>query len=105
MTTAFSLAESRLNAAVMSRLTNASVILDGGDSIAALFDHAYVPVEIGYTSMASARPVITVLTSLVPSSPIGLTAAVTTSTGTTAYIIASHEPDGSGISMLALEQV
>ena len=64
-----------------------------------IFDNGYALGNVGLTGMASTQPSIVLPTANVPGSPIG--AAVTVNA--TAYLVAAHEPDGTGISRLMLE--
>ena len=49
--------------------------------------------------MASSQPTLTLRTADVPANPIGTTAVV----GATTWLVAAHEPDGTGVSLLQLE--
>jgi len=70
-----------------------------GTAVRAIFDEAYALGTVGAYGMAGSAPVLTLATASVPASPIGLGVVV----GTTNYTIASHEPDGTGLSRLLLE--
>lgn len=70
-----------------------------GVEVAAIFDNAYAQGGVGVLGMAGTQPALTLPTASVPATPEG--AAVTV--GTTSYLVASHEPDGTGMSVLLLE--
>lgn len=72
-----------------------------GLPVVGIFDLAYQLGNVGGTGMASTAPVFTLSTASVPASPIGLTMVV----NLISYIVAAHEPDGTGISLLMLERV
>lgn len=71
-----------------------------GVSVAAIFDNASALASVGPYGMASTQPMLTLATADVPADPIGKAATV----NATNYLIAAHEPDGSGISRLLLER-
>ena len=71
----------------------------GGASVAVIFDNASSLGSVGPYGMASTQPSITLPTAQVPSTPVGTTVVV----GATTYLVAAHEPDGTGISRLLLE--
>lgn len=98
MTTPFAALETRLNAAVFARLANASATLDGV-AVSAIFDNGYALGSVGPMGMASTQPSLTLPTASVPANPVGLTVVV----GGVSYLVACHEPDGTGISRLLLE--
>lgn len=71
----------------------------GGVEVVAIFDNAYAQGGVGVLGMASSQPALTLPTANVPAQPQGLAVVV----GSTNYLVASHEPDGTGISVLMLE--
>ena len=71
----------------------------GVANVRVLFDNAYALGNVGLLGMASTQPSITLATSSVPANPISSTVVV----NATAYLVAAHEPDGTGISRLLLE--
>ena len=71
----------------------------GGASVAVIFDNASAPATVGPYGMASSQPAITLPTAQVPSDPVGTAVVV----NAVAYLVAAHEPDGTGISRLLLE--
>jgi len=75
-----------------------SVTLDGA-TVPAIFDAAFALGSVGAYGMASTQPSLTLASANVPSAPIGKTAVV----GNANYLVAAHEPDGTGISRLLLE--
>lgn len=70
-----------------------------GVAVPAMFDNGYSAADVGAVGMASSQPFITLATASVPASPVGMAAVC----NGTAYTIAAHEPDGTGISRLLLE--
>ena len=71
----------------------------GGASVAVIFDNASALGSVGPFGMASTQPSITLPTAQVPVDPVGTTVVV----GGGTYLVAAHEPDGTGISRLLLE--
>lgn len=71
----------------------------GGVAVSVIFDNAYAAGNVGLLGMASTQPSIIMPTAQVPGSPIGAAVSVNASN----YLVAAHEPDGSGISRLWLE--
>ena len=71
----------------------------GGVSVAVIFDNASALGAVGPFGMASTQPSITLPTTQVPATPVGTTVVV----GGGTYLVAAHEPDGTGISRLLLE--
>lgn len=68
--------------------------------IHATFDEAYTRGQVGDLGMASSSPALTVATADVPASPVGKPAVVRGID----YLVATHEPDGFGLSRLMLEK-
>lgn len=77
----------------------AETVTLNGVSVPALFDAGYALAQVGPYGMASSQPALTLATASVPATPVGATAVAN---GTT-YVVATHEPDGTGISRLILE--
>lgn len=75
-----------------------AVTVDGA-SVRAIFDAAYAAGSVGAAGMAGVGPVLTLKTADVPASPVGKAAVV----GATNYVVAEHQPDGTGVSLLLLE--
>ena len=71
----------------------------GGVSVAVIFDNANALGAVGPFGMASTQPSVTLPTAQVPVDPIGTTVVV----GGGTYLVAAHEPDGTGVSRLLLE--
>ena len=71
----------------------------GGVAVAAIFDNGYASAGVGAYGMAGSAPALTLATASVPADPVGLAAVV----GGVSYLVAAHEPDGTGISRLLLE--
>lgn len=98
MTSPFAAATNRLNNAVLVRLSS-DVVAIGGDIVPALFENGFAFGNVGLIGMASSQPSITLKTSDVPSNPVGTAVTV----NATSYLVAAHEPDGTGMSRLMLE--
>ena len=71
----------------------------GGVAVQAIFDNGFSLGNVGDIGMSSTRLALTLATASVPPSPEGQTAVVN---GVT-YLVAGHEPDGTGVSRLLLE--
>lgn len=98
MTGSFAALEARLNAAAFLRLSNTVAVVNGA-AVAGIFDNGYQPGNVGAFGMAGTQPGFTVPTASVPANPVGMTVVV----GGVSYLVAAHEPDGTGISRLLLE--
>jgi hypothetical protein len=96
----FAALQTRINAAVFRRLANALATINGAQTDV-IFDNGYALGNVGAIGMASTEPTITLPTASVPASPKGKPVVV----GGVSYIIATHEPDGAGVSVLGLERV
>lgn len=77
----------------------AQAVTVGGVSVSAIFDNANALGSVGPYGMASTQPVLLLTTASVPANPVGLSAVV----GDVTYLVAAHEPDGTGVSRLLLE--
>jgi hypothetical protein len=55
---------------------------------------------LGITGVAATQPTLIVRTASVATDPVGLSATV----GAVSYVVAAHEPDGTGISRLLLDR-
>jgi hypothetical protein len=75
------------------------VTLDG-QPVSVIFDNGYAFGDVGLIGMASSQPTICLPTSQVPADPIGKTVLV----GAVSYQVATHEPDGAGVSHCKLER-
>lgn len=105
MTAPFAAAQARANSAVLRHLANAEAALDGGAAVPVLFDNAYARADVGGLGMESTQPAVTLATASVPASPRGKPVVVTSSVhGVLEFTIARHEPDGTGMSVLLLEE-
>ena len=71
-----------------------------GAAVSAIFDNGYSVGNVGILGMASSEPTLMLTTASVPASPIGLPVVV----NGTNYLVAQHEPDGTGVSRLVLER-
>ena len=70
-----------------------------GQSVQAVFDNGFALGSVGI-GMAGTQPTLRMLTADLPADPVGQTAVV----GAVNYLIAAHEPDGTGVSVLMLER-
>lgn len=77
----------------------ADAVTLGGVAVSAIFDNGYSLGSVGLQGMASTQPSLTLPTASVPANPVGLPVEV----GGLSYLVAGHEPDGTGISRLLLE--
>lgn len=100
----FAACEQRSNAAVMLRLANARISINGATAIAGIFDNDYILAEAGATGLAASAPAVTVPTSAVPTVFSGVPLQVQGAGGTSLWKIAEHHPDGTGLSVLLLER-
>lgn len=87
-------------AAFMSPAEFATSVLVAGLPVNAIFDNGYALGSVGGFGMASTQPTLTLATANVPASPEGQAVVV----NGVAYLVASHEPDGTGVSRLMLEK-
>lgn len=94
----FAAMEARANAAVMRRLANADATV-GGHAVQGVFDNAHTLGAAGPFGVATTQPRLTCATAQVPADPVGQ--AVVVAGGS--YVVAEHQPDGTGISVLLLE--
>lgn len=69
-----------------------------GAAVVGIFEAAYAEGNVGL-GMAGTQPVFTLPTSSVQGDPVG----ATLQTGGATFVVAAHEPDGTGISRLTLE--
>ena len=70
-----------------------------GQALQAIFDNDFA-LGIAGIGMAGTQPVLTLPTASVPASPVGVAAVVNAIN----YLVAAHEPDGTGMSRLLLER-
>jgi hypothetical protein len=71
----------------------------GGVVVSAIFDNGYALGNVGLSGMATTQPTLTLASADVSTNPVGASVLV----GPVAYVVAAHEPDGTGISRLLLE--
>lgn len=91
--------EARINRAVFARLANADAVL-AGNIVRGIFENAYAHGDVGMAGMSGTQPVFTMPTASISGEPVGQTVAVNSQT----YLVAAHEPDGTGVSRLILER-
>lgn len=73
--------------------------VNGVIGVPVIFDNGYALGSVGPYGMASTQPSLTLCTADVPATPVGVSVVV----GAVTYLVAAHEPDGTGISRLLLE--
>jgi len=71
-----------------------------GQAVRGIFDNGWQAAEVGLVGMSSARPMLTLPTAGLSADPVGQTAVV----NGTSYLVAVHQPDGTGVSTLMLER-
>ena len=71
-----------------------------GVAVRGICDNSYQLGDVGGQGMASTAPVLTLATTDVPASPVGKSVVV----NSVSYVVAAHEPDGTGVSLLLLEK-
>lgn len=98
MSPRFAALEARLNTAVFAHISNTAATL-AGNAVVGIFDNGYALGSVGPFGMASTQPTLTLATANVPAAPEGQAAVV----NGVAYVVATHEPDGTGVSRLLLE--
>ena len=94
----FAAAQTRVNASVLKHLANAVVSI-GGVTVPGIFKNPSQIAALG-TGAADTRPTVTLASSVVPASPVDTAIQI----GGIAYVIGSHEPDGTGLSVLMVER-
>lgn len=72
----------------------------GGQPVRGIFDNGYALAAGGVVGLASTQPAFTLATSSVGPDVVGQTLVV----GSTSYVVAEHQPDGTGVSLLLLER-
>lgn len=70
-----------------------------GNAVRGLFDNGYAQGNVGMLGMATTQPTLTLASTDVPADPVGAAVLV----GVAAYVVAAHEPDGTGVTRLLLE--
>lgn len=70
-----------------------------GGAVRVIFDRPHQLADVGQYGMASTQPSVAMATSQVPADVVGLSLV---RLGIT-YVVAAHEPDGTGMSTLLLE--
>ena len=71
-----------------------------GVAVSGIFDAPLALGGVGEYGMASTQPAYTLPGASVPANPVGLALVI----GATSYVVAAHEPDGTGVSRLLLER-
>lgn len=98
----FALLEARVNAAVMGRIANATVTLDGS-AVEAIFDGSYSTLGVNGEA-AQTLPQITVADADVPANPVDKPVVISTGAGAGTYRVVESQPDGAGLTILLLER-
>ena len=93
--------QNNTNAAVMAAFGIDVTFAGALAPVRAVFDNASTVATAGPYGMASTQPSVTLPTPLVPANPVGTTVVV----GGMTYLVATHDPDGTGMSRLLLEAV
>lgn len=99
MAAKFATLEKRLNTSVFAHLSNTGTVVLDGLPTTGIFDIPDALGSVGMYGMASTAPTLTLATSDVPPSPEGMVAVIRDKR----YRVATHEPDGTGVSRLMLE--
>lgn len=73
--------------------------LDGAE-VRCIFDNGSALAQVGVAGMMSTQPSMTLPTADVPAEVVGLPAVVNGAS----YLVAEHQPDGTGVSVLLLER-
>jgi hypothetical protein len=94
----FLAAQDRANASVLRHLANARVLIAGVE-VDGIFKNPSQNVALGLGA-ADSRPSVTVASSAVPENPVDSSIDIDGAP----YIIASHEPDGTGLTVLRVER-
>ena len=68
-------------------------------TLSAIFSNGYALGNVGMLGMATSQPSLTLASADVSTDPVGAAVLV----GAAAYVVAAHEPDGTGVSRLLLE--
>ena len=71
-----------------------------GSAVSGIFDNGNILGSVGMMGMSSTAPSFTLPAASVPASPIGTSLVI----GLSSYLVAAHEPDGTGVSLLLLEK-
>ena len=71
-----------------------------GATVSAIFDNGYSLGAVGPFGMSGTQPTLMLPTASVAADPVGLAAVVSG----ISYVVAAHEPDGTGVSLLRLER-
>ena len=71
-----------------------------GQAVRGIFDNGFASAEVGLVGMSSSRPMLTLPTASLSADPVGQTAVV----NGISYLVAVHQPDGTGVSTLMLER-
>jgi hypothetical protein len=69
-------------------------------AVRAIFDNGYSLGSASGIGFASTQPRLTLPTASVPANPVGMVVVV----ASVNYLVAEHEPDGTGLSVLLLER-
>ena len=100
--TRFEAIQARANAAILRGLANADITVNG-QAVQGIFDNAHA-VALGGPfdgmGVSTTQPRLTCATASLPADPAGAAVVV----GGASYVVAEHQPDGTGISVLMLRR-
>lgn len=101
--TRFAQLEQRVNRAVLKHCANVSAEV-AGLPVVGIFDDAYTTASVGI-GMASTAPTLLIGPADLPADLVGSAVVIFTADGSVRgdYLVAAHEPDGTGMSRLLLE--
>lgn len=71
-----------------------------GVAVSGIFENDYSLGSVGLAGMSGTQPTLMLPTASVAADPVGQAAVVSG----ISYVVASHEPDGTGVSLLRLER-
>lgn len=71
-----------------------------GQAVRGIFDNGYALAQVAGAGMAGTQPTLVVSTASLSADPVGQSVVV----GAASYVVAAHEPDGTGVSTLLLER-
>lgn len=97
----FAAIETRLNAAVLARLANCTVTLDGGEPVNGIFEE---PSAQAFGYVEGGKPTVSCIESDVPGIKRGDPLTITKNEVATAYVVGgAPRPDGTGLTVIPLE--
>lgn len=98
----FAALQTRVNTAILRGLANADITVSG-QAVQGIFDNGHA-VALGGPfdgmGVSTTQPRLTCATASLPADPAGAAVVV----GSASYVVAEHQPDGTGISVLMLRR-